>query len=265
MRIKSHPQTLSLMEHLFGRFSLGTILRHFVCGLIFVGTVFWCRPEWARELAARKDFVHIVLLIALPAGMLIYGISRSLFGAIVEFMRDCVVCECCCFCKAIFPEQCRHFLERRWNARACVAAEQGERNKKINDLIEAWADYAHLLYTSGLAVLFGYLASVADFATRQKFNKIEFDFFGLAVCVFLLISGFISDIRKRIAEDMFYHHVETQIKQRKMDVRKKIKGMCFFVVSPLLLIMMPMIVALVIVWILLWVVTKILNAIMGLA
>lgn len=187
------------MEHLLGRFSLGTILRHFVCGLICVGTVFWCQPEWARELAARKDFVYIVLLMALPAGMLIYAISRSLFGVVVEYIRDWCISKK--IDRYILNQESKRLLARRWLAH--LRAEKGD-EKFICNQIEAWGDYIHLLYTSGIAVVIGCLCSVADL----NCGDMMFSWAKFLACCFLFTFGFISDMRKRIAEDIFFKNLE---------------------------------------------------------
>jgi len=64
----------------------------------------------------------------------------------------------------------------------------------------AWADYAHLLYTCGLAAWLGSFSIILKYG----FKDIQFDCRTFCFGLVFIIAGLVNDIRKQAVEEKYY-------------------------------------------------------------
>lgn len=203
------------MNQLFESLSLGIILRHLVCGFIFTLTAVHCHFGGFGLLASEGNLA-LFSIIALPSGMLIYGINRGLLNALAEFLR--YYCIPKTWLNFFLPRKCLDALKSRWIARQLTVSEPCDKNKIVCQHIEAWADYVHLLYTSGLAIWMGSLTLWFTHSYADLHWNCGIFLSGL----FLILVGFINDLRKQAAEEMVY----SELKCKDLAKTQKTPGTC---------------------------------------
>jgi len=207
------------MNEIFKGLSLGTLLRNFFAGFIFIAAC-WLQFNGTNTQIwnSLPPLIPLLTLASLTMGAILYALHRATLNTVIEIIRYLSFSSGeSDFCDFLFPQKAREAMINRWN----MAAE-GEllpylknidnsvnnnltdqlrtsaRKKIYHSAMKEWADYIHLLYTSALALSIGTcIGHLSPFASSEAFFS---DIFLYAAAGLILIVGVFADIRRHIFE-----------------------------------------------------------------
>jgi hypothetical protein len=132
-----------------------------------------------------------VLLVALFAGVTVYGVHRSLVYPGIESFFDSRPGKTLRKWFPLISKSTIHTLLWRWNQGAQGAT---LKCKQINEHLNTWADFIHLQFTSSLCIVLGLLVS------RLIGNHRSFCLL-IGLAVFLFLAAFVSNWRSHSVLD----------------------------------------------------------------
>ena len=172
------------MKELLEKFDL--FLRYYVCGSVFVITVFFASGRFS----SIKRFLdkEVSFIIPLVLGALIYGVHRNLINPLVERLRRCILAKCRCL---LCDEEWKGICFRN-------GLDEDKTGKQGRNFIKNWGDHIQMLYATAFAIFAGCILSWMFDSVKSGYerNSNLFILWGL-----LCLAGFFSDIRKQLAED----------------------------------------------------------------
>src|SRR6266480_3416416 len=156
------------MDSILKAFSIPFLLRSVFGGIFFVVSyyvAFYGLEATVMKIEA-KSISSPVLLVALFAGVAVYGVHRSLVYPFIEFFFDSKVGKGLRGWKpkalrgwkplALISHNTIQTLLWRWDH----GAEERRRDReKVNKRLNEWADFIHLQFTSSLCIFLGVLLS----------------------------------------------------------------------------------------------------------
>lgn len=180
------------MNDIVKAFPLGVLLRNFFAGIAFIGSYLTAAgvPQWV---ALDAVGVSLGVSIALTAGVFTYAIHRTTLNALLEWIR---YLECSYEVRRRIPmisDRAARLMIIRWGS----AAKPEKRKMARAEAMTVWADYIHLMYSSGLCIIAGALL-----ACYAEGKILPWDHFLGWLTVLLLVSGFIADWRRNRVEDI---------------------------------------------------------------
>lgn len=180
------------MSDLLKNVSFGNLLRSVFAGIFFVLSFLVATKGW-RAVNEIRDFdATSVLLVSLFAGVISYGLHRSIVYALLEyFWWDTEMFESLrTSCPSIRTKTVEAFLTR-W-----------ERGSRPTDLcvevgkhITVWADYTHLKYVAPQCIFWGALVGTS-ISPGQK----EVSWLLVVASLLLFLAAAVSDWRLRTIE-----------------------------------------------------------------
>src|SRR5262249_4504271 len=133
--------------------SIGFLLRSVFAGIFFVLSYYVaCGYDLEPTIMEAKSFSSSGLLVALFAGVVVYGVHRSLVYPFIEGFFNSKVGKACRSGLPLISNSTIETLSWRWNQGAHEARLSW---KRINERLDAWADYIHLQFTSSLCIFLG--------------------------------------------------------------------------------------------------------------
>jgi hypothetical protein len=144
------------MDSLLKTFSIGFLLRSVFAGIFFVVSYYVACYGLEPTIIEAKSISSPALLVALFAGVVVYGVHRSLVYPFIEVFFDSRVGKACRNGLPLISNSTIDTLRWRWNQSTNGAPLTCEQiNKKLNH----WADFIHLQFTSSLCIVLGVLLS----------------------------------------------------------------------------------------------------------
>jgi hypothetical protein len=158
----------------------GKFLRYYVCGFVFILTVFY-PSGWYP---AIKDLrLGEYLLIPLIPGTIVYTIHRNFVNVFIEWIRR-------------YMQDEKEWLITEGEWKGMIFRWGDGKDTQLNN-IKNWGDHVQMLYSTGLSVLSaGTLTPI--FVPPVK--EYKFSLVITLVCCSFYIVGFFADIRKQTAE-----------------------------------------------------------------
>jgi hypothetical protein len=157
------------MDSILKAFSIGFLLRSVFAGIFFVVSfyaAFYGLEATTVMKIGAKSMSSPALLVALFAGVAVYGVHRSLVYPFIEGFFDSEVGKALRGWKpkalrgrkplALISHNTIQTLLWRWDQ---GAKERERDHKKINKRLNEWADFIHLQFTSSLCIFIGVLLS----------------------------------------------------------------------------------------------------------
>jgi hypothetical protein len=184
-------------------FSIGFLLRSIFAGIFFVVSynVACSGLEHGLEATISEGkAIPSALVVALFAGVIIYGVHRSLFPyPFIEWFFNSKFGKRRRESVPLISNSTIDTLRWRWSQGTHEASLS---RKRINDRLNAWADFIHLQFTSSLCVGVG--ACVGWFMGGRPSFCLWIGFAGLAVLFFL--AAFVSNWRSHSVLDYVREH-----------------------------------------------------------
>lgn len=190
------------MDSILKSFSIGFLLRSVFSGIFFV-IAYYVSFHDPHELVKIESSLlfSVALPVALFAGVMAYGIHRSLVYPFIECWFDSASGKRSRECFPLIQPSTIETLLWRWN-QGCKQAELD--CKVINEHLNTWADFIHLQFTSALSILLG---AIAGFNVDPE--KYFFHYQLIFLTALFLISAFVSNWRSHTVLD----HVKIREKQ----------------------------------------------------
>jgi hypothetical protein len=194
------------VDSLLQSLSLGFLLRCLFSGVL--GFLSYRAAKYGLgDTVLLTGFEARQIGVALLFGATTYGIYRSLIYPIIEGLLDSKSVHALRQIIPLISERSRRALKVRWER----AGEEPNKKSGIVKHTTAWADWAHMQYTSALCILLGLLVgSIAgNFETHCHLLIVLIGFSTL-----FLFSAFVSDWRLHSVEDYLLSKDEQQLNPR---------------------------------------------------
>ena len=184
------------MDSILKAFSIPFLLRSAFAGIFFVVSYYVAsnglEPGLEAAIIKAKSISSTALLVALFAGVVVYGVHRSVVYPLIECFFDSKVGKRWRKRGPFIRNSTIHTLAWRWNQGTHEARLSW---KRINERLDTWADYIHLQFTSSLCIVLGVILS----PSMGKDHRCCL--IGVAVCLF--VAACVSNWRSHSVLDYF--------------------------------------------------------------
>lgn len=170
-------------------------LRYYVCGFVFLLTVFYSSGRLSEIIVFHKEFGITAYLFFIPlvSGTIIYTIHRNFLNYFIERLRRSIQNDR----EWLIREDEWEGMLLRWGVLRVNKEDKEDKKEKALSNIRTWGDHVQLLYSSGLAILLGSTLT-KTFDTSGK--EYKFSWIICIICLSLYSIGFFADTRKQTAE-----------------------------------------------------------------
>jgi hypothetical protein len=181
------------MEPLLKSFSLGFLLRSVFGGVFFVIAYHVASQEPSvSKVFDFKGLFPVGLLVALFAGVTVYGLHRSLIYPFIELVINSSDAKNLRQRFPLISETTVTLLIQQWDRAGGTDKRDNERARHVT----VWADYAQLQYSAALCICAG---GFAGFITEKGPYQPHWPLVILALMLF--VAGVISDWRLHVVQE----------------------------------------------------------------